>query len=274
MSRALRFFRLSAVLFCLGFVLPTRAAEFVTDRDDWSLLVDTMSTEDFDLIPEMELPSNVITTIGALDFYVDVPARAGGVTRIDLGTSGDSRVVNGTTYMRLGLDGTPKRTVTVTFPEPVYGVGFDYRSSAPFTDPGNFDAGGESSDFGGAGTAGFIGFVSATSFTTLTLTDPFSSSTVFGLDDLSYATALASPVILGPADGEIYYVGETLDFSGLGLDPLTWASDRDGTIGIGSSLTGVGLALGFHTIYPLERRSLVGNQERGARGAREWTRRS
>jgi len=64
-------------------------------------------------------------------------------------------------------------------------------------------------------------------------------------------------LILSPDNNSLFIQGDTIDFTGIGFDPidgilanssLTWTSSIDGEIGIGTYLSVTNLSVGNHTV--------------------------
>jgi len=162
-----------------------------TDRAAWEAAVTGIQTETFDSVAAATLANNATTTVGSLDVETVVPPGAGGTTRVEDGANNPLGTnVNGTNYLRFGLDGTPKREVNITFDTPVVAWGADYQFG-PLTDPAEVTVDGVATNFGGRDESGFIGFISDTAFSDISFRDPFVSVAFFGLDNLSTATARA-----------------------------------------------------------------------------------
>ncbi len=187
-----------------------------TDRTLWTAAVSGITTENFNGEAAAVLANNSTTTVGVLSLTTIVPAGAGGSTAVALGsTNAFNTNVNGTNYLRLGLDGTPKRELEIDFGGLMIGWGADYSFNVPpFTDQAAAIVDGQQFNFGGPGTAGFIGFVSTVAFSTTRLLDPFASTAFFGLDDISFATA-AAPSVPVPEPGTLALLG--IGLAGLGL---------------------------------------------------------
>ena len=112
-----------ALIAATAWCAPTASAAVTPffDRTAWEGVVSGsfLVTEDFDAETPANFPNNATTAAGILDIETVVPAGAAGLTGIGDGGSADDRNVNGSNYLNLGLDGTPKREMIIHFPEPV-----------------------------------------------------------------------------------------------------------------------------------------------------------
>lgn len=169
---------------------PTQAATVTySERNVWQNDVDPLTpivTEDFNAQPLGSLIDNSANTVGLITVF---PHEAPG-SAIKDGT--ESLQIDGTQFLYTLVDGSPVRTMDISFSAPVYSFGFDFTELEAGDDTeltlGNGDNFRLSSIVGGA-HAGFVGFICDTTFDTITFHDPYISFTVTGIDNLSFAIA-------------------------------------------------------------------------------------
>jgi hypothetical protein len=180
---------------------PAYATELFTSRAAWDSWALSPSTEDFNVgAPTGRRTDNTDVAIGALSFYNDVPTGSTSSYGVQDGT-GDPNV-DGSSQVGGQLDGTPLSTLTITFPEPVYAVRFEYAFRATFSGGAVIEAAGLVTDFANSGDTGFVGVVSTTPFTTIDLYTDNSSFSAYAFDKFVWSTELAPPIIMAPSGGE------------------------------------------------------------------------
>ena len=152
-----------------------------TDRAAWEAVVEGQLTETFDAIAPFRLQNNTTTPVGLLDIETVVPDGSTGFTRITDGTSSSAKNINGTNFLNLQLDGTPKSSIALEFAEPTLAWGVDYQFTG-FGDLAEVSFGDFTTTFGGPNQSGFIGFISDTAFDRVDFQDPYVSfaATWFG----------------------------------------------------------------------------------------------
>ena len=157
-----------------------------SDRSAWEAAVQSFLTEDFNDITPFKLDNNTTTTVGLLDIATVVPDGANGFTRVSEGNPASPKDTDGTNFLNLQLDGTPKGSVAFEFSEPTFAWGVDY-SFTGFGDAAEVAFGDFTANFGGRNESGFIGFISDTAFTNVNFQDPNISFTAVGLDNVSFS---------------------------------------------------------------------------------------
>ena len=172
--------------------LPAQAAIFqFTDRAIWEAAVAGHLTEDFNAIAPFKLPNTTTTSVGLLNIETVVPNGSTGFTRVTSGTSTSPKNIDGTNFLNLQLDGTPKSTIAFEFSEPTLAWGMDYAFTG-FGDATELSFADFTTTFGGPNQSGFIGFISDTSFKRVNFKDPSASFAAVGLDNVSFAQNIAA----------------------------------------------------------------------------------
>ena len=183
-------------LFAAGLVALLAAgalpAEAVTttygDRATWEANVDPNTPillEDFNCRALGSLNDNVANAVGELTVTpVDAPGTA-------MQDGSQPRQVDGTPFLRTLVDGSPSRSLVISFATPVLSIGFDF-SELPAGDDvqitlGNGDNFTLSAVAGGGVHAGFVGFVSDVAYQSITIEDPFISFSDVGIDNFAFA---------------------------------------------------------------------------------------
>jgi|GEM_PF-3552063 len=162
-----------------------------TDRAAWEAAVDSHLTEDFNEIAPFRLLNNTTTSVGLLNITTVVPDGSTGFTRITDGTAPSAKNIDGTNFLNLQLDGTPKSLVAFEFSDPMLAWGVDY-SFTEFGDAAELAFDDFITTFGSPGQSGFIGFISDTTFERIEFKDPHFSFAAVGLDNVSFAQTTAA----------------------------------------------------------------------------------
>ncbi len=186
---------LTLSLIIVSFASVLSATTIFTDRTEWENAIaeqelGSIQTEDFNSTNPGTLPKNATTNVGLLDIEVIVPQGAQGVTIISDGTGEFN--FDGSNYLHMGLDGTPKREVNISFSGPIVAWGADFGTRNTFSDDPAVTFGDVFEQRlgqlipGGLGNSSFVGFISEDPFDFLNFKDPFASTAVFGADNLSF----------------------------------------------------------------------------------------
>lgn len=185
---------LTLSLVIVSFASALSATTIFTDRTEWENAIaeqglGNIQTEDFNSTTPGALPKNATTNVGLLDIEVIVPENAKGVTTINDGTGEFN--FDGSNYLHMGLDGTPKREVNITFSGPIVAWGADFGTRNTFSDDPEVTFGDDQERLGqiipgGLGNSSFVGFISEDPFDFLNFKDPSVSTAVFGADNLSF----------------------------------------------------------------------------------------
>ena len=188
-----------------------------TDRAAWEAAVDSHLTEDFNEIAPFRLLNTTTTSVGLLNITTVVPDGSTGFTRITDGTAPSAKNIDGTNFLNLQLDGTPKSLVAFEcsgvpsswrlrkfeldgtpkslvafeFSDPMLAWGVDY-SFTEFGDAAELAFDDFITTFGSPGQSGFIGFISDTTFDRIEFKDPHFSFAAVGLDNVSFAQTTAA----------------------------------------------------------------------------------
>lgn len=165
-----------------------------SDRSAWEAAVQSFLTEDFNGTTPFRLSNNTTTTVGLLDIATVVPDGSSGFTRISEGNPASTKNIDGTNFLNLQLDGTPKNSIAFEFSQPTFAWGVDY-SFTGFGDAAEVAFGDFTAKFGGPNESGFIGFISDTAFTNVNFKDPSISFAAVGLDNVSFSQ-------INPADSQ------------------------------------------------------------------------
>ena len=183
--------------FCFAEVAKTVT---YSDRTAWANDVDAFTpimTEDFDSEPLGSLIDNASNTVGLITVF---PNNAPGSAIQD---GAQPRQIDGTQFLHTLVDGSPVRSMDVSFGTNVYAIGFDFTELAAGDDLELTLGTGEnfrlSTIIGGA-HAGFVGFISNTAYSSVTFHDPFISFCDAGIDNFCFvapATELGAAFCFG-----------------------------------------------------------------------------